>query len=117
MTVPYPKPKSKAKAKAKAQKPEHAGAWIAAGVLLTVLCTGIGAAISSQSVYGPHDLPILAAVFTFDLVFVGGLVYLLPSIIAFQRRLQRRRSLLVTNIFLGITVIGWVGCLFWSLTA
>ena len=60
---------------------------------------------------------ILAAVFTFDLVFVGGLVYLLPSIIAFQRRLQRRRSLLVTNILLGITVIGWVGCLFWSLTA
>lgn len=106
MANPYPKP----------QKQRHAGIWIPAGILLTLICTGVAAVIGLRTTYGPNDLPILAGTVTFDLVFVGGLVYLLPSIIAFQRQLQQRRSLLLINIVLGITVIGWVGCLVWSLT-
>lgn len=43
--------------------------------------------------------------------------YFVPSIVAFARRHHNAVPILFLNIFLGWTLIGWVGSLIWSLTA
>lgn len=46
---------------------------------------------------------------------VSPLFYLLPSIIGWKKR--NAKALIVLNLFLGWTVIGWVGALVWALCA
>lgn len=48
---------------------------------------------------------------------VGGLIYLLPSIIAVIRGHHRTGAIILLNIFLGWTAVGWVVALLWSLLA
>lgn len=48
---------------------------------------------------------------------VGGLIYLLPSIIAVIRGHPRTGAIILLNIFLGWTAVGWVVALLWSLLA
>ena len=50
-------------------------------------------------------MPVLAA--------VGVLVYLLPSVVALSRRAPHRGTILMVNVLLGWTVVGW----FYSLAA
>jgi hypothetical protein len=42
--------------------------------------------------------------------------YFIPSIVAFARRHHNAVPILFLNIFLGWTLIGWVGALIWALT-
>jgi hypothetical protein len=44
-------------------------------------------------------------------------LYFLPSIIAFKRGHPNAGAILVLNIFLGWTGLGWIGALVWSFTA
>ena len=46
----------------------------------------------------------------------GALLYLLPAFIAAVRRRPNTAAILVLNLFLGWTFIGWVGALVWSFT-
>jgi hypothetical protein len=41
-------------------------------------------------------------------------VYFLPSIVAFARNHVQAAPIFVINLFLGWTLIGWVGCLAWA---
>jgi hypothetical protein len=50
-------------------------------------------------------------------IFVAVLIYLLPSTIAFARSHHNAVPILLTNLFLGWTFIGWVAALIWSTTA
>jgi ABC-type cobalamin transport system permease subunit len=43
-------------------------------------------------------------------------LYFLPVIIAMARKQRNTASILVVNVFLGWTLIGWVVALAWSLT-
>ena len=43
-------------------------------------------------------------------------LYFLPSMIAYNRKVKSIGSLVVVNIFLGWTFIGWVVALSWSFT-
>ena len=45
-------------------------------------------------------------------VTLGG--YFLPSIIGFGREHQHRVPILLVNLFLGWTVLGWVAALVWA---
>jgi hypothetical protein len=60
---------------------------------------------------------------TGDLVFVGiaflilGVVYIVPSIVAFRRNHPSRWIILVINIAFGGTIIGWGIALAWALHA
>lgn len=48
-------------------------------------------------------------------VLIGILaLYLLPSIFAFQRGKKNKLAILLLNILLGWSLIGWVGSLVWS---
>ncbi len=42
--------------------------------------------------------------------------YFVPSIIAFARKHRNAVPILLLNIFLGWTLLGWIGALIWSLT-
>ncbi|MEV8315519.1 superinfection immunity protein [Streptomyces sp. NPDC059900] len=48
----------------------------------------------------------------FVLVLLGVIVYLLPSLIAFNRDVELRWVVLVINIFLGASLIGWLVALY-----
>lgn len=43
-------------------------------------------------------------------------IYLIPAIIAFDRRHRQRGAILALNILLGWTFIGWLASFVWSLT-
>jgi len=45
------------------------------------------------------------------------LLYFLPTLVAGTRRHHQRFAILVLNLFLGWTVLGWIGALVWSATA
>lgn len=50
------------------------------------------------------------------LVLVLGFgVYFLPAIVAFHRNHHNKVAILVLNLLLGWTFLGWVGALIWSL--
>ena len=42
--------------------------------------------------------------------------YFMPSVIAFARKHQNKAAIMVVNVFLGWTFLGWVASLAWSLT-
>lgn len=52
-------------------------------------------------------------VFMFLVIFCI-VVYFLPAIIAISREHQHRISILLLNLFLGWTAIGWIAALVWS---
>ncbi|MGG7035714.1 MAG: superinfection immunity protein [Flavobacterium sp.] len=45
------------------------------------------------------------------------LLYFLPAIIAVSRKKSNRLAIILLNVFLGWTFIGWVAALIWSFTA
>lgn len=44
-------------------------------------------------------------------------LYFLPTIIASGRHLYQRDAILMLNLFLGWTFIGWIAALIWAITA
>jgi heme/copper-type cytochrome/quinol oxidase subunit 1 len=50
------------------------------------------------------------------LLIFGVIVYLLPVIIAFRRRVSSRWALAFVCTFFGWTVIVWLSCLIWAAT-
>jgi Superinfection immunity protein len=52
------------------------------------------------------------------LVFiVAGVIYMIPSIVAFRRTHPNRWIILVINFVFGTTILGWGAALIWSLRA
>ena len=45
---------------------------------------------------------------------IVGILYFLPSIIAAYRNHPNVAGILILNVFLGWTLLGWVGALIWS---
>jgi hypothetical protein len=57
----------------------------------------------------------LLAFFFFPIFGFGFVLYFLPTIIAFAREKRDAVSILVLNLLLGWTMIGWVIALVWAL--
>ena len=51
------------------------------------------------------------------LLILALLAYFLPALVASQRRHRNRGAIMVLNLFLGWTLIGWVLALVWAATA
>jgi len=60
----------------------------------------------------PQAAMFLLIVFT----LLGAAIYFFPSIIAFGRQHHQQWAILVLNLFLGWTLIGWVAALVWAAT-
>jgi Superinfection immunity protein len=50
-------------------------------------------------------------------LLVSLFIYFLPSLIAFARRHVQAAPIFILNLFFGWTVIAWVGCLAWAVSA
>ena len=48
---------------------------------------------------------------------VGLAVYFLPAIVAFKGGKKNRAAILVLNLLMGWTMIGWVGALIWAMVS
>jgi hypothetical protein len=56
----------------------------------------------------------LLSIFFFPFFGFGFLMYVLPTIIAFARNKRDTTAILLLNLFLGWSVIGWVIALVWA---
>jgi hypothetical protein len=43
-------------------------------------------------------------------------MYFVPTIVAYRRRHQNAFAIFVLNLFLGVTVLGWIVALVWAST-
>ena len=54
----------------------------------------------------------------FAVTWIGSIIlfgmYFLPGYIALHRLHHNVRPIFLTNLFLGWTVVGWLGCLIWA---
>ena len=57
----------------------------------------------------------IATIFLLGLA-VGAFFYFIPSIVAFKRNHSSKVGILLLNIFLGWTFLGWIVALIWSVT-
>ena len=54
-------------------------------------------------------------IFSFTLLFVAACLYFLPSFLAYQHKHRNLAALVVLNLLLGRTFVGWVVALVWAL--
>ncbi len=57
---------------------------------------------------------LFSTIFFFPFFGFGFLMYFLPTIVAFARSKRDTTSILLLNLFLGWTMIGWVVALVWA---
>jgi hypothetical protein len=62
---------------------------------------------------GHFEWAVFTRAFLCGLVMVW--IYLLPALLAEQRRHRNLVAILLLNLFLGWTFLGWVGALIWSI--
>lgn len=49
-------------------------------------------------------------------LIVGAVLWLVPTYIAYRGKHPQRLAIMLLNVLLGWTLIGWVGALVWSVT-
>ena len=57
---------------------------------------------------------LLVIVLLIVAIVLGALFYFLPSIVAFKRNHANKTAILMLNIFLGWSLVGWVISLVWA---
>lgn len=65
----------------------------------------------------PHSDDVTFVIFLGISFLIAGIIYILPSIIAFRRTHPNRWIILVINIAFGGTIIGWGIALVWAMRA
>lgn len=78
------------------------GRWLAWSVIIISIAIG--------AIYGWNSGVMIAALF-------AQLIYLLPAFLAYGRIHPQRHAILVINLFLGWSVIGWIAALVWSVSS
>lgn len=56
----------------------------------------------------------MVALAAINLIAISLVIYFAPAVIAWHRRHPYQASILVVNLFLGWTLLGWVGSLAWA---
>jgi T4 superinfection immunity protein len=56
-------------------------------------------------------------IYQYILIIIAIAIYFTPSIVAWRRGHHQRNPIFVINLFFGWTLIGWVACLAWSVSA
>lgn len=75
---------------------------IGLGVVITILPAMMGSTLEAGIVFA---------------ILIAFEIYFLPSTISFNRDQPNKFAILALNLFMGWTLIGWVVCIVWSLTA
>ncbi len=95
--------------------------YLSLALVLLTASVAFGYDLRPEAYWGEAGLAnVLESVFVWAkqmaLVGIIAVVYLFPTIIALLRSHNRLGSILALNFFLGLTVIGWIAALIWSLT-
>ncbi len=53
---------------------------------------------------------VLATIFALAALFV----YMIPTVIAFRNKHPKKAAIFLVNLFLGVTVLGYVGAMLWA---
>lgn len=61
-----------------------------------------------------QDTSTLLVLVGIIVVIIGVALYFLPTIIAFNRKHTNKGIILLLDLLLGWTFLGWVGCLIWA---
>lgn len=69
----------------------------------------------TAAVGGFGAVPFTLLLFVILAILVGVTVYFIPTIVAVKKRHRQKIPILVLNIFLGWTFLGWVIALVWAL--
>jgi Superinfection immunity protein len=74
-----------------------------------------------QRIGVPTDGALIGEMLYAPIVVVFGILvllflYLIPTIVAESRKKSNANAIFVLNLFLGWTIIGWVGALVWAMT-
>ncbi len=69
-------------------------------------------ALQAANKVNPDKVPVGSFMALF---IVSGLLYFIPSVIGILRKHHNLVGLIALNVFLGWTILGWVGALIWSL--
>jgi hypothetical protein len=72
---------------------------------IAMLCLGM---------FGRSVIPWSQALYSAGWMSLALFVYSLPSMIAVTRRHRNRKAVLILNLVLGWTVLGWIGALVWA---
>ncbi|MGY3234091.1 hypothetical protein ACVMAJ_000981 [Bradyrhizobium sp. USDA 4448] len=83
--------------------------WLGSALSAAIFVSSAGIAYAAP----PQGDPV-AGLMVISAVLIS---YFLPSIIAFGRGHHQRAAILLTNLLLGWTVLGWIAALIWSATA
>jgi T4 superinfection immunity protein len=84
--------------------------------LVVLAMAGAAHAATHQKIPDPAT-PWAAIAVVAIVIIVAPLLYFLPGIIAFRRHHHNAVAILVFNLLLGWTFLGWVIALVWALTA
>jgi len=61
--------------------------------------------------------PDASALRLFAVFFMGGLIYLAPTLLAWNRSHHNQFAIFLLNLLLGWTVLGWIAALVWAATS
>lgn len=85
--------------------------------IFTGLKIGSGLVGAGLLIYFMAATPFLnVALKAISVIIVAG-IYFLPTIIAYRRDHHQLNPILLINLFLGWSIIGWFGALVWSVSA
>ncbi len=86
-------------------------------ILGIFVCILLGWAVMAvwENVENPDPQPEAGFAWFVGTTFLISIVYFIPTMLAFERSHPQRIPILVINIFLGCTIVGWVVALVWAL--
>jgi len=83
------------------------------GILIVVLTASIYVLQGSYK----EDLEVALLILAGIVMLVAvPTIYFLPALVASKREHKQKTAITVLNLFLGWTVLGWVGALVWAVT-
>lgn len=91
-----------------------AGWWLVLAAVIVLALIGGMWAVSSGHAVDP-EVALLCIAYAAALV-AGGILYFLPTYFAYSRRHPMREGVFAVNLFLGWTLLGWVGSLTWAVS-
>ena len=80
------------------------------------VCILLGLAVMSawQNAENPDTQPVAGFAWFVGTAFLISIVYFIPTMVAFERVHPHRIPILVINLLLGFTLIGWVVAMVWA---
>lgn len=53
---------------------------------------------------------------TLIIVLIGTPIYFIPTFIAFKKNCKDKIAISIINLFLGVTLLGWIASLLWAIS-